>query len=320
MEKVQVKYYPQSANVGRFVVDPLEHGFGNTIGNSLRRVLLSSLEGAAITAVVIEGTNHEFTSIPNVKEDVLDLILNLKKIYLKSYSSEPKVMRLEAKGKKEITAADIEHDAEIEIINPDQYIAAIDKGGKLKIELVVEKGKGYRPAELNKKPGQSAGTIPLDAIFPPVTKVNFLVEEIRVGDQIGLDRLILDVWTNGAISPQEAVAEGAKIMINQMSIFLKGQAKEETLAQAFGLIQPSGEGTVEGGEDKTAAAQKLSIDDLDFSARTKNGLKAAAISNIGEILEYTRKALLKLDGLGEKSVDEIEEKLKKFDLALKEEE
>lgn len=320
MEKVQVKNYPQNAKMGRFVAEPLERGFGNTLGNSLRRVLLSSLEGAAVTSVHITGITHEFTAIPNVKEDVLDLVLNIKQINVRSYSAEPKVMKLSVKGKAEVTAADIEHDAEIEIINPEQYLATVEKGGKLEIEFVVEKGKGYRPSELNKKSGQAVGTLPLDAIFPPVKKVNFSVEEIRVGEQIGFDRLVLDIWTNGAVTPQEALTASAKILIDQLSVFLKGEEKEEALAAAIGLVQPGSTDQPLSDEAKAEAARRMSIDDLDFSARTRNGLKAAEIGSIGDMLGYSRKELLKLDGLGEKSLDEIVEKLKKFNLALKEEE
>ncbi len=243
-EKPWVRYIPESESYGRFVVEPLERGFGATLGNSLRRVLLSSLPGAAVTAIRIEGISHPFSTIPGAVEDVLELILNIKQLVIKSHSDGPKTVSISKKGKGEITARDISHDAEIEIINPEQHLLTMSGEGKIKIDLVVEKGKGYVSSERNKKPNQPVGTIPIDSVFTPVKKVNISTEEIRVGREINYDRLVLDVWTNGSIKPDEAMKEAAQILAKLEMKNPLGSVKDRIAwamirdAEERGLLKP----------------------------------------------------------------------------------
>ena len=231
-EKPWVKSVPQGDNYGKFIVEPLERGYGSTLGNALRRVLLSSLPGAAVTSIKFENVPHQFSTIPGVVEDVLQMILNIKGIIIRSHSDEPKTVMLKAKGKGEVKASDITHDAEIEIINGDHVIANLENNGKLNIEMTVERGKGYVVAERNKKPNQSIGTIPIDSIFTPVLKVNVSTEEVRVGQEINYDRLILDVWTNGTITPEDAVKESAKILARHVDMFVNLGQRAESLGVA----------------------------------------------------------------------------------------
>lgn len=306
-EKPWVKYVPQTENYGKFVVEPLERGYGSTLGNALRRVLLSSLTGAAITSMKIEGVSHEFATIPGVVEDVLQLILNLKEIVIRSHSDETKVITLKAKGKGQVKAGDLIHDAEIEIVNSDMVIANMESNGKLNIEMTVEKGKGYVVAERNKKPNQSIGTVAIDSIFTPVLKVNITTEEVRVGQEINYDRLILDVWTNGAISPEEAVKESAKILARHVDMFVNlGQR-----AEALGIA-------VSGKEEAKESVLEMNIEDLELSARSSNCLKKAGIKTVGELIGYAEGDLMKIKNFGAKSAKEVAEKLKEYKISLKE--
>lgn len=304
-EKPWVKYVPESDSYGRFVVEPLERGYGATLGNALRRVLLSSLPGAAVTSVRIEGVPHEFSTIPGVAEDVLQIILNIKEIVLRNHAEGTKTIHLRAKGKGEVKAGDLEHDAEIEIVNPDLKIATMDSG-KLEMEMVVEKGRGYVPAERNKKAGQPIGTIPVDSIFTPVLKVNITTEEMRVGREIKYDRLVLDVWTNGSIKPDIAMVESAKILARHVDLFVNLGKKSEVLG-----IQ------VPGKEEVEESVLEMAVDDLELSARSSNCLKKAGIKTVADIIKFSERDLLAIKNFGVKSAREVAEKIAEYKLSLK---
>lgn len=305
-EKPWVRYMPESDTYGKFMAEPLERGYGATLGNSFRRVLLSSLPGAAVTSIRIEDIPHEFSTIPGVKEDVLQIILNIKEIVIKSHAEGPKVITLKAKGKGEVKASDIEHDAEIEIINGDKYIASLESSGKLKMEMIVEKGKGFVPSERNKKPGQPLGTIPIDSIFTPVLKVNIAVEEIRVGREINYDKLILDVWTDGSIKPDEAVKESAKILARHVDMFIRLGERAEGLKIA-----------VPGKEKVEESVLEMSIEDLELSARSSNCLKRAGVKAVRELIKRTEDDLMTVKNFGAKSLREVKDKLAEYKLGLK---
>jgi DNA-directed RNA polymerase subunit alpha len=304
-EKPWVKSVPQSDNYGKFIVEPLERGYGSTLGNALRRVLLSSLPSSAVTSVKLENVSHQFSTIPGVVEDVLQIILNIKGIIIRSHTDEPKTITLKAKGKGEIKASDITHDAEIEIINGDHVIANLENNGKLHIEMTVERGKGYVVAERNKKPNQPIGTIPIDSIFTPVLKVNVSTEEVRVGQEINYDRLILDVWTNGTITPEDAVKESAKILARHVDMFVNLGQRAESLGVA-----------VSGKEDSKESTLEMSIDDLELSARSSNCLKKAGIKSVGELVKYSETDLMKIKNFGAKSAKEVIEKLQEYKLGM----
>ncbi|MCU0640570.1 MAG: DNA-directed RNA polymerase subunit alpha [Candidatus Margulisbacteria bacterium] len=290
---------------GQFVVEPLPRGFGTTLGNPMRRILLSSLPGAAVTAVKIEGVAHEFSTITGVQQDVLHILLNVKEIVFRSHSDQPKTVTLKAKGKGEIKAGDIEHDAEIEIVNPDQPIATLDAGGKLHIEFIVERGRGYVTAERNKKPHLPVGFIPTDSLFSPVQKVNIATEEVRVGQEINYDRLVLSVWTNGAVSPEEAVKESAKVLARHVDLFIHLGEKGETT------------GEMERKEETPTAALEMNIEDLEFSSRSLNCLKKAGVKKVGDLVQYSEPELMKFKNFGSKSLTEVHSKLAEYKLKLK---
>ncbi|MFA5098022.1 MAG: DNA-directed RNA polymerase subunit alpha [Candidatus Margulisiibacteriota bacterium] len=305
-EKPWVKYEPHDDYYGRFIAEPLERGYGSTLGNTLRRVLLSSLVGAAVTSIRIENVAHEFSTIPNVVEDVLQLILNIKQLVIRSHSDVPKIIKLEAHGKGLVTAKDIKHDAEIEIVNPDQPIATLEAGGKLNIEMVVEKGKGFVVGERNKKANQPLGTIPVDSIFTPVRKVNLTIEEVRVGQEINYDRLVLDVWTNGSIKPDEAVKASAKILERHIDMFINmGERADELQIE------------IKGSDDLDNAVLEMSVDELELSARSLNCLKKSDINKIRDLVQLTEDDLDKIKNLGSKSSEEIKESLSRYNLNLK---
>jgi len=306
-EKPWVRIAELNDKFGQFVVEPLYRGYGATLGNSLRRVLLSSIPGAAITAVKIEGVAHEFTNIPGVVEDVLHIILNLKEVVVRSYSEQTKIITLKAKGKGEVKAGDIEHDAEIEIINPDLKIATLDSNGRLNLEMMVNRGRGYLSVSPEKKSGLPVGYIPMDAVFSPVLKVNMSTEEVRVGGEINYDRLILSVWTNGAISPDEAVKESAKILARHVELFVHLGEKVETIGLEMGE------------EKKTASpALDLTLEELDLSSRSLNCLKQAGLKKVSDLVAYSEADLMKLKNFGAKSLEEVKSKLAEYKLKLKE--
>ncbi len=296
-KKLEVDRDTLTPTYGKFVAEPLERGFGITIGNSLRRILLSSLQGAAITNVKIDGVLHEFTSIPGIKEDVTDIILNLKKVRLKMDGEGQKTLRIKAVGECEVKAGDIICDSGVEILNPDQHIATVAKDGSFNCELIAGTGKGYVPAERNKMQNQPVGMIPIDAIFQPVTKVNFNVTHARVGQRTDYDRLVLEVWTTGAIDPQTAVAIAAKILKDQLSVFITFEEKDEE------------ERHEEPRETKPKFNENLfkTVDELELSVRSANCLKNANIKYIGEMVQKTDQEMLKTKNFGRKSLNEIKQ-------------
>lgn len=308
-DKPWVKTIENSESFGQFVIEPLERGFGATLGNSLRRVLLSSLTGSAITAVKIDGVAHPFSTMEGISEDVLHILLNLKEVVIRSHSEQPKTIKLKAKGKGEVKAGDIEHDAEIEIINPDHVIANLDSSGKIDMEMVVNNGKAYVTADENKKNNLPVGFIPTDSIFSPVLKVNLSVEETRVGQEINYDRLVLSIWTNGAIKPEEALKESAKILQRHVDLFIHLGEKVDILG-----VDPDRK------EEVPKSVIDMSIDDLELSARSLNCLQKAGVKTVGELISYSLSDLMKFKNFGSKSLDEVQEKLAEYKLSLKGEE
>lgn len=305
----KLQYDPKkiTETYGKFVAEPLERGFGTTLGNSLRRVLLSSLEGAAITSVKIDGALHEFSSIPGVVEDTTDLILNLKEVRLKLHSDKTKTLEIKAKGPGEVLAKDIQADAEVEILNPDIHIATLDKIGKLEIEMKARRGRGYVPSDKNKEPGRPIGAIPIDAIFSPIRKVNFRVENARVGQETDYDKLVLEVWTDGSIRPDDAVAHAAKLLKDHLSIFIHLPEEEEPLPVAE-----------EEGKKALSFNENLlrSVNELELSVRAANCLKNAGIETIAELVQKTESEMLKTKNFGRKSLNEIKEILSDMGLSL----
>ncbi len=304
-KKLDVEKETLTPFYGKFYAEPFERGFGISIGNTLRRILLSSLQGAAITSVKIDGVLHEFTSIPDVKEDVTDIILNLKEVKIKLHADGPKTIRIEAEGERVVKASDIITDETVEIMNLDHPIATLPPNGKLKMEMVVKRGKGYVPAEKNKEEGQPIGTIPIDAIFSPITKVNYTVTNARVGQITDYDKLTLEVWTNGCVRPEDAVAYAAKILKDQLSIFInfeeEPEAEEEELEEE---------------QEKLNEHLFKSVDELELSVRSANCLKHANIKLIGELVQKTESEILATKNFGRKSLNEIKEILAEMGLSL----
>jgi DNA-directed RNA polymerase subunit alpha len=290
---------------GKFVAEPLERGFGITLGNSLRRVLLSSLQGAAITSVKIEGVEHEFMTIPEVAEDVTDIILNLKEVLLQIHTNEVKTLRIEAEGPKEIKAGDVLADPQVEILNPGHHVLTISEGGRVRMEMTARRGRGYVPAERNKVPGQPIGTIPVDSLFSPIRKVNYQVTNARVGQVTDYDKLTLEVWTDGSVAPADAVAYAAKIIKEQLSIFINFDETEEPVAEA----QPVEEATLNENLFR-------SVDELELSVRSANCLQNANIKTIGDLVQKTEAEMLKTKNFGRKSLKEIKEILSEMGLSL----
>ncbi|NLU50793.1 MAG: DNA-directed RNA polymerase subunit alpha [Syntrophomonadaceae bacterium] len=308
MEKPRIECVEKSTDnsYGKFVVEPLVRGFGTTLGNSLRRVLLSSLPGAAIDSIKIDGVLHEFSTIPGVIEDTTEIILNLKQLVLKYESDQPKILRLEQQGPKEVTAADIARDAEVEILNPDLHIATLNDEGRLVMEMSVKRGRGYVSADQKKKDENVIGLIPIDSIFTPVKKVNFTVENARVGRYTDYDRLMLEIWTNSSITPEEAVSLSAQILIEYLKLFTE---INDTFAEVEILVEKE--------EEKKNKVLDMSIEELELSVRASNGLKRANINTVGDLVEKTREEMGKIRNLGQKSLDEIERKLKELGLSFK---
>jgi DNA-directed RNA polymerase subunit alpha len=291
----QVRKLETSANYGKFDIEPLEPGFGTTLGNTLRRVLLSSLWGAAVTSIQIDGVAHEFTAIPHVKEDVTEVILNLKRLCLKSFTEDPVTLLLDVKGPAEVRASHIQASSDVEIVNPDLYICTLAAKGHLRMELNVERGKGYVPADRNKREGQPIGVIPIDAIFSPVEKANFTVEKTRVGQSTDYDRLLIEVWTDGTMSPEEAVSHAASLFTKHLQLFVNFPVS---------ITRP---GTPEKSEQ--SRLMDTPIEELDLSVRAFNCLKANEIQTVGQLLQKREEELLALRNFGRKSLDEIKEKL-----------
>ena len=290
---------------GKFVCEPLERGFGITIGNALRRILLSSLQGAAIVSVKFEDVVHEFSTIPGVLEDVTDIILNLKEVKLRLIDAEETVIRLSREGEGSVTAADIETDGQVEILNPESHIAALTKEGKINLEMVVRMGKGYVPAELNKSTEASIGLIPIDAVFSPIQKVNYVVTNARVGQITDYDKLTLEIWTNGSVLPEDAIAYGAKILKEQMAPFINFEEEPEPMDE-------------EEEEEEHKLNQNLfrPVSELELSVRSANCLKNDNIVYIGDLVQKTEAEMLKTKNFGRKSLNEIKGILEDMGLSL----
>jgi DNA-directed RNA polymerase subunit alpha len=294
----QVRKLETSANYGKFDIEPLDPGFGTTLGNTLRRVLLSSLWGAAVTSIQIDGVAHEFTAIPHVKEDVTEVILNLKKLRLKAFTEDPITLTLDVKGPAEVHASHIQASSDVEVVNPDLYICTLAAKGHLRMELNVERGKGYVPAERNKREGQPIGVIPIDSIFSPVEKANFVVEKTRVGQSTDYDRLIIEVWTDGTMSPEEAVSHSAELFTQHLNLFVRFRDSIEKHEQEM-----------RGEKSSQNRLMETPIEELDLSVRAFNCLKANEIQTVGQLLLKREEELLALRNFGRKSLDEIKEKL-----------
>ena len=302
---LEVEEETLTATHGRFHVEPLERGFGITIGNSLRRILLSSIQGAAITAVRIKGVLHEFSTIPGVREDVTDIILNIKEILVRLHTDGPESVRLKATKAGVVKAGDIQPNPNVEILNPDHPIATLSEDGDLEIELVVKQGKGYVPAERNREEGQAIGTVPIDALFSPIRKVNYAVTYARVGQITDYDRLTLEVWTNGSVAPADAVGYAAKIMKDQMNVFIRFE-EGETLPKPQEVEETS----------KLNENLFRSVEELELSVRSANCLKNADIRYIGDLVQKTEGEMLKTKNFGRKSLNEIKEILQEMGLSL----
>jgi DNA-directed RNA polymerase subunit alpha len=303
----QIKEEVVGPTRSRFIIEPLEPGFGYTLGNSLRRTLLSSIPGSAISSVKIEGALHEFSTISKVQEDVTDVILNIKEMVIRSEVDEPQVMYLKGKGPGEVKAGDITPPAGVEILNPDLHIATLGKGASLEMELVVERGVGYRPAEKNKKPRDPIGVIPVDSIFSPVRRVTYAVENTRVEQMTDRDRLILDVETNGAVSPREAVASSGTTMGELVGLFAG-------LAESPGLSVGPAES-----EGPVSGELALAIEELQLSVRSYNCLKREGINTVGDLVQKSEQELMDIRNFGQKSIDEVRSKLDELGLGLREE-
>ena len=301
--------YIENNNYGKFELEPLERGFGTTLGNALRRVMLSSMPGSAIVAVKIDGVMHEFQTMDGVVEDVTTIILNLKNIAIKNNSNEVQTLHLSVSEEREVTAADFEENSNIEIINKDQVIATLSKGGKLDMDVIVANGRGYFLAEQNKKyiENSAIGYIPMDSSFSPIELIDYSVEETRVGQDANYDKLILEVHTNGVIRPEEAVALGAKILIEHLNVVT--QLSE--IADMTGIMSAKQ-------EDSKLKKLETSIDDLDFSVRAYNCLKSAGINTLGDLTEKSELEMMKIRNLGKKSLKEVIEKIKEMGLRFRE--
>ncbi len=286
------------SNYAKFVCEPLERGYGITIGNSLRRILLSSLPGSAITGVKIEGVLHEFSTIPNVVEDVPEIIVNLKNVRLKLDKNEEKTLRINFKGEGEVTARDIITDGTVEVLNPDLHIATVSEGGSLVMELTAEMGRGYNTAEKNKKENQPLGVLPIDSIYTPVKKVNYSVENTRVGQMVDYDKLTIEVWTDGSLKPYEALSLAAKVMTGHLDLFID-------LSEATKNTQVM----IEKEEFKKEKVLEMSIEDLELSVRSFNCLKRANISTVEDLINKSESDMMKVRNLGKKSLDEVTNKL-----------
>ena len=296
-------------NYGKFVCEPLERGYGVTIGNSLRRILLSSLPGSAITSVKIDGVMHEFSSIENVVEDVPEIIINLKMVRLKLDKNEEKILRIDFSGEGEVTAGDIITDGTVEILNPDLHIATIAEGGSLKMEMTAEMGRGYNVAEKNKKPDQAIDVLPIDSIFTPVKKVNYSIENTRVGQMVDYDKLTIEVWTDGSLKPFEALSLAAKVMVGHLELFID---LSETARNTQVMVEKE--------ESKKEKVLEMSIEDLELSVRSFNCLKRAGISTVEDLATKTEEDMMKVRNLGKKSLDEVTNKLHSLGLDFAKEE
>lgn len=310
--KIERAEIGENSRYGKFVVNPLERGFGQTLGNSLRRVMLNSLPGVAATSVRIEGVQHEFSTVPGVKEDVAELILNVKLLSVKLFTEQPKVVSIDAVGPCEVKAGDLKVDDEVEIVNPDLHIATLSEGAHLQMQITLEKGRGYVSAERNKqlalernKIGMPIGVIPVDSIFTPIRKVSYSVEDTRVGQVTDYDKLTIEVWTNGSILPKEALASAAQILTNNMRLFID---------LTVNVVRVDYNEPESDNKDKVL---EMTIEELDLSVRAFNCLKRAGINTVAELVQRNQEDMMKVRNLGKKSLEEVEQKLIALGLALK---
>lgn len=308
--RIETEELTEDGKHGRFVVEPLERGFGNTLGNSLRRVLLSSLEGCAATSIKIDGVLHEFSTIPGVKEDVTEIVLNMKSVVAKLYETSPKVVEISAQGPCVVTAGDIKCDSEVEILNPEQHIATLGEDAKLNMEITIDKGRGYIPAERNKliSGNNVIGVLPIDSIYTPVLKVNYTVDNTRVGQITDYDKLTLDVWTNGVINAQEAVSLAAKVLTEHLNLFVNLSDKAS-----------SAEVMVEKDDKGKEKILEMTIEDLDLSVRSFNCLKRAGINTVEDLINKSEEDMMKVRNLGRKSLEEVIQKLNSLGFSLQKE-
>ena len=304
--KIECVESTEDGSYGKFVIEPLERGYGITLGNSLRRILLSSLPGVAANSVKVEGVLHEFSTVKGVKEDVTELILNIKRLALKMNGDGPKTIVIDAQGPGVVTAGDIKTDGDIEVINKDQHIATLDSDGKLYMEIEVNRGRGYVTQNKNKRDDMPIGTISVDSIYTPVKRVNFAIESARVGQITDFDKLTLEVWTNGTIRPEEAISLSAKILIEHFKLFM-------TLTDHADDVEIM----VEKEEDKKEKVLEMTIEELDLSVRSYNCLKRAGINSVQELTERSMDDMMKVRNLGKKSLEEVEQKLQALELSLK---
>lgn len=296
---------PDDISYGKFVVEPLERGYGTTLGNSLRRVLLSSLPGYAPTSIRIAGVQHEFSTIPGVKEDVTEIVLNVKGIIARLHCDGPKTVYIEAAGECEVTAGDIKADAEVEILNPELHIASLGTDGALSMEITLDHGRGYIPADKNKSAQQVIGTIPVDSIYAPVLKVNYAVENTRVGNQTDFDKLTIEVWTDKTISARDALSLGAKILCDHFTLFTD---LSDTIGNSCTVVEKEPE--------RPDTVMKMTIEELDLSVRSFNCLKRANINTVEDLTNKTEEEMIKVRNLGRKSLEEVEHKLAMMGLSL----
>ena len=295
----------QDGSYGKFVIEPLERGFGNTLGNALRRVLLSSLPGVAVTSIKIEGIQHEFSTVPGVTEDVSEIILNLKTLSAKLYSDQAKTVMLDVKGPAEVTAKDIAADDELEFIDPDLHIATLNEDAHLQMTLTIDRGRGYVSADKNKYPNMPIGVIPIDSIFTPIKKVNYTVTDTRVGQITDYDKLTLEVWTDGSVQPDEAISLAAKILTEHLSLFVSLTDQVTTIS------------FTDQEDDKKEKVLEMTIEELDLSVRAYNCLKRAGINTVAELVQRNQEDMMKVRNLGRKSLEEVEQKLEALNLSLR---
>jgi len=307
IEKARIECVEVGENncYGKFVVEPLERGFGHTLGNALRRVLLSSLPGVAVSSVHFEGVQHEFSTVPGVKEDVTEMILNFKELAVKMYSDQPKQVVIDAKGPCEVKAGDIRVDDEVEIVNPDLHIATLNEDAHLQVQIMLDKGRGYVSADKNKTPNMAIGVIPVDSIFTPIRKVNYTVVDTRVGQITDYDKLTLEIWTNGTVMPDEAISLAAKILSEHLSLFVG--LTDQVMPVNFN--EPE--------DDKKEKVLEMTIEELDLSVRAYNCLKRAGINTVYELVQRNQEDMMKVRNLGRKSLEEVEQKLAALGLGLR---
>ena len=303
--RIECQESPDDLSYGKFVIEPLERGYGTTLGNSLRRVLLSSLPGYAPTSIRIAGVQHEFSTIPGVKEDVTEIVLNVKGIIARLHCDGPKTVYIEAAGECEVTAGDIKADGEVEILNPELHIASLGPDGALSMEITLDHGRGYIPADKNKSAQQVIGTIPVDSIYAPVLKVNYAVENTRVGNQTDFDKLTIEVWTDKTISARDALSLGAKILCDHFTLFTD---LSDTIGNSCTVVEKEPE--------RPDTVMKMTIEELDLSVRSFNCLKRANINTVEDLTNKTEEEMIKVRNLGRKSLEEVEHKLAMMGLSL----